>query len=172
MAERQPRRRIDRAPTRAQLIGIPVASVMLGSLFTLIPFLAALPILPPLGFMILIAWRLRHRTMWPVWIPIPLGLFDDMFSGQPIGSAMLIWTLAFLSLDLFDRRMVWRDVWQDWGLASSLIAAMLLASLIVANDSGGQTEAWVLIPQIILAICLFPLVARLCAMLDLVRQSA
>ncbi len=167
-----PRRRIDRAPTAAQLIGIPVASVLLGSLLTLIPFVASMPILPPMGFMILIAWRLRHRTIWPIWIPIPLGLFDDMFSGQPIGSAILLWTLAFLALDLFDRRMMWRDIWQDWGLASALIAALLFGELAIANHSGGQTMPSVLFPQFIIASLLFPIVARFCATLDRVRLSA
>ncbi len=169
---RTPRQRIDRAPTRFRMIAVPVASVMLGSLLPLLPVIASMPILPPLGFMFLIAWRLLQRTMWPVWIPIPLGLFDDMFSGQPIGSAILLWTLAFLSLDLFDRRMMWRDTWQDWGLASALIAALLLASLWVANGTGGNTAPYVLLPQVIIAILLFPSVARICALLDTVRLSA
>ena len=93
--ERRPRRRIGYAPSVTRLIGIPVASVMLGSLSPLMPLIATLPILPPFGFMILIAWRLLHRTVWPVWAAVPLGAFDDMLSGQPLGSAMILWTLAF-----------------------------------------------------------------------------
>jgi rod shape-determining protein MreD len=167
-----PRQRIDRAPTRFQMIAIPVASVMLGSLLPILPIIASMPILPPMGFMFLIAWRLLQRTMWPVWIALPLGLFDDMFSGQPIGSAIFLWTLAFLALDLFDRRMIWRDTWQDWGLASVLTTALLLTSLEVANATGGHTSPIVLLPQIVIAVLLFPSIARACALLDTVRLSA
>jgi rod shape-determining protein MreD len=169
---RPPRRRIDRAPTRTKLIGIPVISVMLASLSPLLPMVATFPILPPFGFMMLVAWRLLHRTMWPVWASLPLGLFDDMFSGQPLGSAMLLWTLAFFAMDLFDRRMIWRDVWQDWGLAGLLITLLLLASLLIASGSGGTISPVVLLPQIILSILLFPVVAKLCAAIDRVRLSA
>jgi rod shape-determining protein MreD len=161
---RAPRRRIDRAPTRTKLIGIPVISVMLASLSPLLPMVATFPILPPFGFL--------HRTLWPVWAAVPLGLFDDLFSGQPLGSAMLLWTLAFFALDLFDRRMIWRDVWQDWGLAAGLIVALLYASLLIANMTGGTVAAIVLIPQIILSILLFPAVAKVCALLNRVRLSA
>jgi rod shape-determining protein MreD len=169
---RAPRRRIDRAPTRTKLIGIPVLSVMLASLSALLPMVATFPILPPFGFMMLIAWRLLNRTLWPVWAAVPLGLFDDMFSGQPIGSAMLLWTLAFFTLDLFDRRMIWRDLWQDWGLASLLIAVLLFSSLLIANGTGGTVAPVVLIPQIILSILLFPAVAKVSAALNRVRLSA
>ena len=160
--ERLPRRRIDRAPTPTRLIGIPVASVMLGSLCTLVPMLASMPILPPFGLMILIAWRLLHRTMWPIWMPIPLGLFDDMVSGQPIGSAILIWTLGFLALDLVDRRMVWRDQLEEWAIASALLVASLVANLAIANYSGGATPPYLLIPQMAISILLFPATTRPC----------
>jgi rod shape-determining protein MreD len=172
MARPEPRRRIDHAPTQVQLTGIPIVSVMLASLLPLVPMIAPMPLLPPLGFMVLVAWRLLHRTMWAPWLPLPLGLFDDMFSGQPIGSAMLLWTLAFFALDLFDRRMMWRDSVQDWGLASFLIVAQLLGALWIANHSGASTSALVLFPQILVSILLFPAIARLCALLDRIRQSA
>lgn len=168
---RTPYRRIDRPPTQTRLIGIPVASVMLASLTPLLPIIATAPLLPPLGFMMLIAWRLLHRTMWPVWISVPLGLWDDMFSGQPLGSAMLLWTLAFFAVDLFDRRMVWRDMVQDWALAAVLIILLLVGSLFIANETGGATQPWVLLPQILLSVLLFPIIARLCAGLDNIRLS-
>ena len=168
---RAPYRRIDRPPTQTRLIGIPVVSVMLASLTPLLPIIDVAPLLPPLGFMMLIAWRLLHRTMWPVWISVPLGLWDDMFSGQLLGSAMLLWTLAFFALDLFDRRMVWRDALQEWLLAATLIFFLLFSSLIIANETGGATQFSVLIPQILLSILLFPFVARICAGLDTIRLS-
>ena len=169
--ERRPRRRIGYAPSVTRLIGIPVASVMLGSLSPLMPLIATLPILPPFGFMILIAWRLLHRTVWPVWAAVPLGAFDDMLSGQPLGSAMILWTLAFFALDLFDRRMIWRDSWQDWVLAALLIIALLVGSLGIANLTGGSAPIRTLVLQSIISVLLFPFISRLCAGLDRIRQS-
>ena len=138
----------------------------------LLPMIETAPLLPPFGFMMLIAWRLLHRTMWPVWISVPLGIWDDMFSGQPQGSAMLLWTLAFFALDLLDRRMVWRDTMQEWLLATTLIIFLVLGSLFIANETGGATPAWVLFPQILISILLFPIVTRLCAGLDHIRLSS
>ncbi len=168
----QPRTRIDRAPTTARMVGIPVATVMLGSMLTLLPVISTAPLLPPFGFMALVAWRQLHRTLWPVWITLPLGLFDDMLSGQPIGSAILLWTLAFLALELFDRRMIWRDVWQEWGLAALLTTSVLLGGLLVANAKGGNADAVILLPQIIISALLIPMVTRGCALLDVLRRSA
>jgi rod shape-determining protein MreD len=170
--ERSPRTRIDRAPTRLQLAAIPIMSTALGSLTALLPMIATSPILPPFGFMVLISWRLLHRTMWPVWITLPLGLFDDIFSGQPLGSAVFLWTLAFLTLELFDRRMMWRDFWQEWGLASALTCLFLLSELWMANMMGHPTSPSVLVPQMLLSILFLPLITRLCALLDRVRRSA
>ncbi len=170
--ERLPRRRIGRAPTTTRMMGIPVASVMIGSLTALAPVMAAMPILPPFGFMIFIAWRLLHRTMWPVWAGIPLGAFDDMFSGQPLGSAMILWTLAFFALDLLDRRMMWRDSWQDWALAGLLIAGELGGGLAIANFTGGNSALNILWPQFFISLMLFPIISRCCAGLDRIRQSS
>ncbi len=122
--------------------------------------------------MILIAWRLLHRTMWPVWAAIPLGAFDDLLSGQPLGSAMILWTLAFFALDLLDRRMMWRDSWQDWALAGLLIAALLGGGLLMANFTGGDSRVSILWPQFLLSLLLFPITSRFCAGLDHIRQSS
>lgn len=128
--------------------------------------IASTPLIPPFGLIMLIAWRLRHRTIWPAWIGLPLGLWDDIFSGQPLGSSMLLWTVVLLGLEVVDRRMVWRDFWQDWGLAAVIITATLLGGLVIANLTGGNTSAIIMLPQIIVSIALFPLLARGCAMID------
>lgn len=163
---RPPRTRIDRPPSSLRVTGTPVITTMLGSMAPLLPIIASTPLLPPFGLMIFIAWRLRHRTIWPVWIGLPLGLWDDIFSGQPIGSSMLLWTILMLALDVIDRRMVWRDFGQDWGLAAALIAVTTLGGLGIANSTGGSTSPLVILPQILVSIALFPLLARGCAMID------
>ncbi len=163
--------RLNRAASRWALIGIPAASVMLGSMTVLIPQISLYPLLPPFGLLILLAWRMIVRDLWPVWAALPLGLFDDIFSGQPLGSAMLLWTLVFLVLDIFDRWMMWRDFRQDWVIAGTLIAVVLLLGLAIANGSGGDTGVAVLLPQIAVSILMFPLMVRLCAKLDVLRWT-
>jgi len=163
--------RLNRVASRWALIGVPAISVMLGSMTVLIPQVSVFPLLPPFGLLILLAWRMIVRDLWPVWAALPLGFFDDIFSGQPLGSAMLLWTLVFLVLDIFDRWMMWRDFRQDWAIAGTLVAVVQLVGLAIANGSGGGTSAVVLLPQIIVSILILPLMVRLCARLDVLRWT-
>lgn len=163
--------RLNRTPSRWALIGIPAASVLLGSLTALLPGVALSPFVPPVGLIMLLAWRTLVRDLWPAWVALPLGFFDDLFSGQPLGSAMLLWTMVFLILDIFDRWMMWRDYRQDWIIASSLIAVVLIAGLGIANMAGGGTNIWVLLPQIFVSALCFPAAVRLCARLDQLRWA-
>ncbi len=168
---RHPRSRIGRTPSRTQRQAVPIVSTMIGSMTPLLPIIATAPVMPPWGLLVLLAWRMLHRNLWPVWMGIPLGVFDDIFSGQPLGSAMMLWTLALLGLDVLDRRMIWRDFWQEWGIAGALVAAMLLLQLLISYATGGATNPLLLLPQMLLSILAFPLVARTCAMLDDWRLS-
>jgi rod shape-determining protein MreD len=163
---RRPRSRIGRSPSRTQRQAVPIISTMMGSMTPLLPIIATAPVMPPWGLLILIAWRMLHRNLWPVWMGLPLGLFDDIFSGQPLGSAMMLWTISLLGLDLLDRRMVWRDFTQEWGIAGGLIVAMLFGQLLIAYATGGATNPLFLAPQAILSILAFPLIARCCAAID------
>ena len=142
---------------------IPVLSVMLASLAPLLPMIATMPILPPLGFMTLLGWRLLRNDLWPVAAALPLGAFDDLFSGAPIGTAMALWTMAFFAIDAIDRRFVWRDQLQDWGIAAVAIAAYILSAVAL---TGAHAPLWVLAVQLTVATLLFPLISRLAAMLD------
>ncbi len=80
--------------------------------------------LPPFGFMLLVAWRQVRPGLLPVWAGLPLGLFDDIYSGQPFGSAMLLWSLAMILLELVEARFPWRNFLLDW-----LVSAVLIGSL-------------------------------------------
>lgn len=145
-------------------------SVALGSLITLLPVVATVPILPPFGFMMLLGWRLARGNSMPVWMPAPLGLFDDMLSGQPLGTAMCLWTACILILDVLDARLAWRDFWQDWFVASGSIAAFLIAARLVAAPFYAHVDTALML-QILLSAALFPLVSRLCAYLDREKKN-
>ena len=158
--------RFDREPSTLKMLAFPIASVMLSSMVTTMPFLMSQPLLPPLGLMMMLAWRMMRPGLLPMWAGLPFGLVDDLFSGQPFGSAGLIWSLVMLAIEVIDTRAIWRDHLQNWFVASVLIAAALLAGLGLAGLAHARPDAVVLLPQIILSILLYPLVVRICAQLD------
>jgi rod shape-determining protein MreD len=163
--------RLNKVEQRWAVLIIPALSVLLGSLISVLPHMALYPLLPPFGLLLLLGWRLLVRDIWSAWAALPLGFFDDLLSGQPLGSSMFLWTLALLVLGLCDRWMMWRDYRQDWVIASLLIIFALLGGLAIANMAGGQTRAFILIPQIIVSLLFFPLIVRMCGGLDRLRWS-
>jgi rod shape-determining protein MreD len=158
--------RFDREPSTLKMLAIPIASIMLCSMVTTLPLLLEQPLLPPLGLMMLLAWRLMRPGLLPMWAGLPFGLFDDIFSGQPFGSAGLIWSLAMIIIEVIDARAIWRDHWQDWLIAALLIVGAALTGLFIAGLAHGAPPPVVLLPQIVLSILLYPLVVRICARLD------
>jgi rod shape-determining protein MreD len=149
---------------------VPIVSTMIGSLVPLLlPIIAQAPVVPPFGLLVLLAWRLLRPGFWAVWAPLPLGFFDDLASGQPVGSAMLCWTLAFLAIEVSERSVLWRDYVQDWLVASAAIAGCLLAGYLLALFAGGAAPILAIVPQIVASMLFFPAVARLCARLDVWR---
>ncbi|UZK66584.1 rod shape-determining protein MreD [Sphingomonas sp. M1-B02] len=150
-------------PPRA--VWLAPLSVVIGSLTTLVPVIASVPFLPPFGLMILLGWRMTRGDSMRVWAPVPLGLFDDMVSGQPIGSAMLLWSLCILAIDILDTRLVWRDFWQDWLIAAGAIGFCLIAGRLVATPFSAHVDTALLL-QILISAALFPLIYRFCAWLD------
>ena len=158
--------RLERAPTALTLIGIPVITIMLASMAPILPVITTAPIFPQLGLLMILSWRLLVRETWPVWAALPLGFFDDLFSGQPLGSAAFSWTLMFLVIDQLDRKMMWRDYWQDWAIAAGLITTVMVLNLWLANQAGGDTAILYILPQILVSILCLPLFLRIAAALD------
>lgn len=154
----------DDAPDRSLTRFVPALSVVAGSALTLWPIIASVQILPPFGLLMLLGWRLKRSESLRVWAPLPLGLFDDLISGQPLGSAMLFWTLCFFMIDLIDQRIVYRDFWQDWLIAAGSIGFCLILGRLVTTPIAAHVDT-VLLLQIAISVLLFPLAARLCAML-------
>jgi len=163
------RKRINRAPSPVLSRGVPWASVMLLSLMPFAPLFASAPIMPPLAFMALLAWRMLRPGMLPVWAGAPLGAFDDLYSGQPFGSAVLLWSCAMLLMEIVDVRLRWRGFLQDWALAAAIIAGYLVLAALIANLAGGSAPLRAIVPQIALSIAVHPVVTRLVAALDRLR---
>jgi rod shape-determining protein MreD len=142
-------------------------TVIAGSLAPLLlPIFPPIPVLPPFGLMILLAWALLRPGFWPPWAGFLFGLFDDLASGQPLGSAALIWTVALVVVNLVEQRMVWRDYLQDWLIAAVILIFALAAGWAFAGLAHARPSFLVLVPQMVVSILGFPIIVRLVAALD------
>lgn len=158
---------LPRPPARA----LPWASVMVGSALTALPAIATLPLLPPFGLVMLLTWRLLARFALRPWAAAPLGLFDDLLSGQPLGSAVLLWSVCFLVIDVNEQRLIDRSSWQDWLIAAALTAVALVGGRLIATPLSAPL-APLLGVQIVATALLFPAAARLVAWVDRRRTRA
>jgi rod shape-determining protein MreD len=97
---------------------------------------------------------------------LPLGLFNDLVSGHPIGQSMALWTTTFLILDMVDSRAMYRDYWMDWLLAAVVILFYVTGGWVISGLMGSKVELAILWPQIALCVLAYPFVARLVVGLD------
>ena len=164
------RNSVDYKPFEPKVAGgraraIPWLTVMAGSLITIVPIVATIPILPPFGFVMLLAWRLLARYALRPWAAAPLGLFDDLLSGQPLGSAVLLWSLAFVAIDMIEQRLVYRDFWQDWLIAAGATLFAIIMGRVLALPIGARVDG-AMLAQAAATILLFPIATRFVAWID------
>lgn len=150
---------------------VPLVTTIAACLLDLLPIVAEQPLIPDFAFLVVIAWRLLRPEIWSAQIALPLGLFNDLAAGHPIGQSMALWTLTFLAFDLIDSRVGWRDYWMDWLFAALAIIFYAFGSWYVAGMMGSHIPFVVLVPQILLSLLAYPLVARLVLGLDRWRLS-
>ena len=150
-------------PGRAR--ALPWATVIAGSALTAWPVIASVPLMPPFGLLMLLSWRLLAPFAVRRWAAAPLGFADDLFSGQPLGSAVLLWSLCFLFIDLIEQRLVFRDFWQDWLIGAGAVAFCLIGGRLVAVPFAAHVDAAIL-AQIAISVALLPASARLVAWID------
>lgn len=153
------------APSRRLLV-TPTLSVIIASFITTLPIIANAPLLPPLGLLMLLSWRLMRSDVWPIWIGIPLGFVDDLVSGQPVGSAVALWTILMLAIDMVDRRIVWRDYWVDWMIGGFALLFALIGGALLARVGNVGTVIMLIGPQWLISLFMLPLFMLLVARLD------
>lgn len=157
------------SPWRAN--SVHYVSIMLGSLLPVLFLADVMPVMPPLGLIMLVGWRVMRPGLLPLWVGVPLGAFDDLFSGQPFGSGILLFSITMISLEIFESRFPWRGFLQDWIAASISIALYIMSAIVV---SGAPLNPYLLMasgPQILLSVLLYPIIARMIAWLDRFRLS-
>ena len=162
-------KKINRDHSPVLVYGIPWLSVMLASLAPLLPVLTPAPLVPPLAYIVLLAWRLLRPGLLPLWAGLPLGLWDDLFSGQPMGSAILLFSLTLIAIDLLELRFPWRGFWQDWLVSSLFMLIYIVLSALLSGAEINLLQMTLLTPQALLSFVLFPVIVRLVAVLDRVR---
>ena len=96
-------------------------------------------------------------------------MFDDLYSGQPFGSGVLLFSLTLIAIELIEIRFPWRNFWLDWLTASAILIVYLVAAAVLSGAELSLVQLRVIAPQIVLSVVLFPVVARLVAQLDRLR---
>nr|WP_295374877.1 rod shape-determining protein MreD [uncultured Sphingosinicella sp.] len=145
---------------------VPIGSVIAACLLNLAPIVVSTPVVPDFAFMVLLAWRLLRPEMWSATTAIPLGLFNDLLVGHPIGQSVALWTTAFLLMDVIDSRVVWRDYWMDWLFASFFILAYTYGDWVIGRWMGSSADFGVLWPLIGASVLVYPVIARIVLVLD------
>lgn len=169
----QPVPRLGNTPGPLRMEATPVFTVLLASaLPTMVPLIAQAPTMPPLGLLVFVGWRLLHHGMWPLWIAAPLGAFDDLMSGNPLGTAIFLWCAVNLAIEMVDTRLFWRDYWHDWLIAIVSAMMFLLGGLAFARISGSNAPVHLILPQILWSALLYPLIVRVVARTDRWRMMA
>lgn len=159
----------DQSPWRAN--SVPYITIMVASALPFLFLADVMPFLPPLGFLMLLGWRVMRPGLLPLWAGAPLGAFDDLFSGQPFGSAVLLWSIAMIVLELIETRFPWRGFWQDWFTASLCACAYLLTAMFASGASPTLPMVLATLPQMAVAVLLYPFLARTIAGFDRFRLS-
>ena len=163
--------RINRTQSPLRAGSVPYVSIMLGSVLPVLLIADVMPVIPPLGLLMLLAWRMVRPGLLPLWAGAPLGAFDDLFSGQPFGSAVLLWSLALIAIELIEARFPWRGFWQDWFTAGLAALLVWLAGLMVSGAKLTPEMLLVAMPQALLSVLLYPILARMVASLDRFRLA-
>lgn len=158
-------RKIDQGPMRLAAF-VPAASVVVASLLSALPIVSTSGWYPDFGFLLLLSWRLLRSDPWPAWWAAPLGLANDLFTGQPIGFSVALWSATMLVLDLIDRRTMWRDYWIEWVVAGLFLFLHDGIEWALANVMGARVPFTALLPSTVIAILIFPAVAWIVARLD------
>lgn len=166
-----PRQRINRAPSPFIARLVPWLSIFLGSVIPGWLVIASAPMLPPVGFLLYLAWRQMRPGLLPIWAGLPLGLFDDLYSGQPFGSAVLLWSLAAIAIDQLEQRFPWRNFATEWLVATSLILLYVVGCYLLSNLVAANAPIHVVLPQLVISVLAYPLIGRLVAWLDRLRLT-
>ncbi len=145
---------------------VPVVTTVLAILLGLFPLIVTSPLIPDIGFLVLLTWRLLRPEIWVPAAALGFGLFDDLVSGNPIGQSMALWTGIFLALDIVDHRIDYKDFWFDWLYAAVAIIFHTSGAWYIGVLMGSHTPFTQMLPQLGFSILAYPVMARMVLRLD------
>jgi rod shape-determining protein MreD len=158
--------RLNRGPRRGADY-IPAATVLFGTLLSLLPIVSPTGWWPDFGLLMLLGWRLLRADAWPAWWAAPLGFANDLILGNPIGLSVALWAAIMILMDILDRRTMWRDYWIEWAIAALLIALSEIAHWWVAGVQGAVVPFNIAVaPAILVGVLCFPVAALAAVRLD------
>jgi rod shape-determining protein MreD len=158
--------RLNKGP-RAGADYVPAITVVIGSMLALMPIVSATGWWPDLGLLMLLGWRLLRADAWPAWWAAPLGFFNDLIVGNPIGLSVAMWAAIMIAMDILDRRTMWRDYWIEWAIATVFIALSEIAHWRVASLIGAEVAFNTSVgPAILIGVLSFPIAAFIASRLD------
>jgi rod shape-determining protein MreD len=76
-----------------------------------------------------------------------------------------------IAVEVIETRFPWRSFAQDWFTAGLILPVYLLAAMLFSGGEPSLPMLIALVPQIVLSILLFPLVALFVAFLDRKRLT-
>lgn len=164
-------RRINRTQSPLRTTIVPYATILIASALPIFLLADVMPIAPPLGFLLFLSWRIIRPELLPMWVGVPLGAFDDLFSGQPFGSAILLWSLTMIAFEIIETRFPWRGFWQDWFTAGLAIVLYILSAMVVSGAPLSSHQLLAAVPQLLLSVLLYPIISRMVAGFDRFRLS-
>jgi rod shape-determining protein MreD len=159
------RTRLGQGPVPLAML-MPAASVVAASLLSALPIVSNSGWYPDFGYLVLLSWRLLRSDPWPPWWAAPLGLVNDLFTGNPLGLSVALWSVTMLAIDLIDRRTMWRDYWIEWGLAALFLGIDEWLQWRVAALGGARVPVVAIVPPLLISICVFPLSAWIVSRFD------
>ena len=158
--------RLNQGP-RAGADYIPAATVVAGSLLSLMPVVSTSGWWPDFGLLMLLGWRLLRADAWPAWWAAPLGFINDVILGNPIGLSVALRAAIMIAMDILDRRTMWRDYWIEWAIAALLIGLSEIAHWRVAGLLGAPVPfRLTAAPSILISVLCFPIAGFIAARLD------
>lgn len=161
--------RIERRHSVTVALSLPWISIILASVLPVFVIATALPLVPPLGFVLFLSWRMVRPGLLPLWSGAALGFIDDLFNGQPFGFAIMAWSLTLLVMDIIESWFPWRSFLLDWGTAAVIIALYILLGAVLSGAVLSGPLFAALVPQLVLSTLSFPVAARAVALLDRAR---
>lgn len=145
---------------------VPIITAVVAVLLAAFPLVVTSPLMPNPAFLVLITWRLLRPEIWTPNVALGIGLLHDLVSGNPPGQSMVLWTSIFLAFDLAETRISYKDFWVDWVFATAAIMFESVGAWYIAVLMRAPTDILLLLPQISIAILVYPLLARLLLRLD------